>query len=260
MSNLSLSVVILAKNEELNIQACLESISGWTREIIVVDDESLDRTSEIAHRFTGKIFRRKMINEGEQRNWGYSQAAGDWILSLDADERVSPELKEEIERVLIYPADYQAFDIPFRNYIGEYLVRYCGWYPASKVRLFQKGRARYEEVNVHPRLFVDGKVGHLTKDIIHKGHRDFGHFLEKVNRQTDREAQKWMDSGQEVPVGKIARRTVDRFFRSYIGKKGFKDGWVGFMVAYFASFYQIMSYAKYREMKALKQSSVGGEQ
>ena len=252
MGKLPLSVVVLTKNEEKNIQECLESIYNWADEIIVADDESTDKTVEIAKRFTNRILHRKMENEGTHRNWAYAQAKNEWVLSLDADEIVSEELKKEISEVL--PATkFHAFDMPLRNYIGTYWVRHSGWYPAGKLRLFMKSRFQYEEVEVHPRVFLDGQTGHLTQDIVHKGHPDFEHFLASLNRQTTLEARKWVQTGRHMSLGRAIWRTIDRFPRVFIRKQGYRDGFIGFMIAFFASLYQIMSYAKYWELKKPKQ-------
>jgi len=248
MGKLPLSVVVITKNEENNIADCLKSVFGWADELIVVDDESRDRTVEIAREFTDKILHRRMDNEGMHRNWAYGQASHEWVLSLDADEIVSPELREEISQI-IDTNQYHAFSIPLRNYIGSYWVQHSGWYPAGKLRLFMKSRFKYEEVPVHPKVFLDGNTGHLTKDIIHKGYPDFEHFLASLNRQTTLEAQKWIQTGRQMSLGRAVWRTLDRFPRIYFGKKGYKDGFIGFMIAFFASLYQVMSYAKYREMK-----------
>ncbi len=243
-----LSVVVIAKNEEKNIDECLRSVHGWADEIVIVDDESSDRTVELAKKYTDRIFHRKMEIEGVHRNWAYAQARNEWVLSLDADEHLSEELKEEIRQVL-KDTKFYAFSIPLRNYIGSYWVRHSGWYPAGKLRLFMKSRFKYEEVGVHPRVFVDGQTGHLTKDIVHKGYPDFEHFLASLNRQTTLEAEKWIQTGRQMSLGRAVWRTLDRFPRSFIRKQGYKDGFIGFMIAFFASLYQIISYAKYWEMK-----------
>ena len=247
MDKLPLSVVVLTKNEEKNIEDCLKSVSGWASEIVVVDDESSDRTVELAKRYTGRILYRRMDNEGIHRNWAYAQAQNEWVLSLDADETASEELKKEISQILP-GTKFHAFDIPLRNYIGTYWVRHGGWYPANKLRLFIKDRFKYEEVGVHPKVFLQGDTGHLTKDIIHKGYPDFEHFLASINRQTTLEAKKWIETGRKMSAGRALWRTVDRFFRRFIGKRGYKDGFIGFMIAFFDSFYQFMSFAKYWEM------------
>lgn len=247
MKKLPLTVVIITKNEENNIVECLESVYGWADEIVLVDDESTDRTIEIAKKYTDRIFHRKMDNEGRHRNWAYAQARNEWVLSLDADELVSPELRDEISAILP-TTDCQAFAIPLKTYIGDYWVKHSGWYPASKVRMFMKSKQWYEEVEVHPKLMNMIKTGTLKKDIIHKGYPDFAHFIASLNRQTTLEARKWIQTGRKMTAGKMLWRTLDRFPRVFIGKKGYKDGFIGFMVAFFAALYQLMSYAKYWEM------------
>jgi len=245
---INLSVVVLTKNEENNIGDCLQSISGWASEIIVVDDESTDKTVEIAAKYTDKIIKKKMVVEGRHRNWAYAQAKNSWVLSLDADEQVTPELRQEITEA-VKTADFVAFSIPLRNFIGNYWVRHGGWYPAAKVRLFRQDKFKYEEAEVHPRVFIDGQCGHLRSDIVHKGYPDIEHFLSSVNRQSTLEAVKWINTNRKMSLGRIIWRTVDRFFRRYLRKKAYKDGLYGFVIAYFDSLYQILSYVKYREMK-----------
>lgn len=247
----NVSVVVLTKNEEANIKDCLESVKGWADEIIVVDDESTDKTLDIVKSFTEKTFIRKMDVEGRHRNWAYAKAKNDWVLSLDADEKVTPELRDEISEA-VKTREFSAFDIPLRNYIGSYWVKHGGWYPASKVRLFNKNKFKYEEAEVHPRVFIDGPCGHLKGDIIHKGYPDLEHFLGSINRQSTLEAVKWINTNRKMSLGRIIWRTVDRFFRRYLRKKAYKDGLYGFVISYFDSLYQVLSYLKYREMKLAK--------
>lgn len=251
-SKFSLSVVVLTKNEENNIAECLESVK-WADDIIIVDDESSDKTAQICRKFTERIYSRKMDVEGRHRNWAYAQAKNDWVLSLDADEKVSEELKREIREALKKNTQYAAFSIPLRNYIGSHWVRYGGWYPAGKVRLFRKDKFKYEEVKVHPRVFINGECGHLTKDIIHKGYPDLAHFLDSLNRQTTWEAEKWFLQNKPMKFGRFLYRTLDRFIRTYFAKKGYKDGFIGFAVAFFSGLYQFMSYLKYKELTLPKE-------
>lgn len=244
-----LSVVVLTKNEEKNIKACLESVYNWADEIIVIDDESGDKTAEIArNQYGAQIIHRKMDIEGRQRNFAYAQARNQWVLSLDADERVTPELREEINAALSQDTPYNGFTIPRRNYIGDYWVRYGGWYPSPQLKLFRKDKFRYEEAAVHPRAFMDEPCGHLKKDIIHYSYKNIEDFISKMNNQTTREAQKWHAQNKPMRLGKFIWRSYDRFFRAYLGKKGWKDGFRGFVLAYFAGLYQFLSYLKYREI------------
>lgn len=260
MSKVPVSAVIITKNEEDNIDMCLKSLHGWADEIVIVDDESSDKTVELASQYTDCIFHRKMDVEGKHRNWAYKKARNEWVISLDADEYVTEDLKAEIDQTLP-GTEHSAFSIPLINFIGSYQVRYSGWYPAAKTRLFKKSVFRYEEVKVHPRAFLDddGSCGHLTKDIVHKGYPNLEHFLGSLNRQTTWEAEKWIETGRKVKFGKMLWRTFDRFGRTYFRKKGYKDGFFGFIIAYFASLYQIMSYMKYRHM-LYEQKVVNGEE
>lgn len=243
-----LSVVIITKNEENNIADCLNSVQ-WADEAVVVDDFSQDRTVEIARRFTDKIFQRRMDVEGIHRNWAYQKAKNEWVLSLDADEMTTAELGAEIKKLLETPPRFNGFAIPLRNYIGDHWVRHGGWYPAGKLRLFRKDKFRYEEVGVHPRAHLDGEWSCLKSDIIHKGYPDFGHFLSSLNWQTQQEGKKWVDDKRKMSFGFAMQKAVGRFFKTFVMKKGYKDGFVGFMVAFFAGLYQIMSYARYWELK-----------
>ena len=248
-ANVLLSVVVITRNEERNIKDCLESVE-WADEIIIVDDNSTDKTVEIAQRYTDRIFHRKMDIEGRHRNWAYDQARNSWVLSLDADERVTPELKEEIEKAITDPGEFKGFIIPRRNYIGDYWVKYGGWYPSGQLKIFKKEEFRWEEAEVHPRAFLKGPANNLKNDLIHYSYKDFEDFVSKMNKQTTLEAKKWVRDKREMGSGKAFWRTLDRFCRTYFRKKAYKNGFTGFMISVFAGLYQILSYAKYREMKS----------
>ena len=250
---INLSVVVLTKNEERNIDRCLDSVAGWANEIVVVDDESTDRTIDIASRYTDRIITRKMDIEGSHRNFAYAQAKNAWVLSLDADEVATEELKTEIKSVLAKHTEYNGFTIPRRNFIGDYWVRYGGWYPSPQLKLFRKDKFRYEEVGVHPRAFMDDPCGHLKSDIIHYSYRNIEDFLGKLNNQTTREAEKWFQQNKPMRLGRFIWRTIDRSVRTYIGRKGYKDGFIGFVVAFNAGLYQFISYLKYRELVLRKE-------
>lgn len=253
-----LSVVIIAKNEARRLKECLESVWGWAGEIILVDDESTDATREIAAAYADKILVRKMIVEGEHRNWAYAQAKFEWVLSLDADERVTPRLKQEIEETLAQKyTDVSAYTIPRKNFLGNYWLRWAGQYPSPQLKLFRKDKFRWEEVEVHPRAFLNGQCRHLKAPLLHYTYDDFGDFLGKLNRQTTLEAKKWIEvykvnpkkANYKMNFPHALWRYIDRFIRNYIVKRGFRDGFIGFMVSFFSSLYQIISYAKYWEMK-----------
>ncbi|MFH1552377.1 MAG: glycosyltransferase family 2 protein [Candidatus Omnitrophota bacterium] len=249
MEKTPVTAVVITYNEEEMLDECLGSLA-WVDELIVVDDESTDSTREIAKKYTDKVFVRKMDNEGRHRNWAYAQASNNWVLSIDADERVTEELSAEIADLLKGTPQYKAYAIPRRNYIGDYWLRYGGEYPASQTRLFLKDEFKYEEVEVHPRAFMKGDTGYLKGDIIHYSHKDITDYLRSLNGHTTLEAKKWYQTGRKMSAGHAIWRGLDRcFYRRLLRKKGYKDGIYGFTVAFFSGAYQIVSYLKYREMQ-----------
>ncbi|MGB2660819.1 MAG: glycosyltransferase family 2 protein [Candidatus Omnitrophota bacterium] len=249
MTKTPVSVIVITKNEEENIAECLES-AAWVDEIIVVDDESTDSTRDIAKKYADKVFTRKMENEGRHRNWAYDQARNDWILSLDADERITEELSEEVSELLKNKPGFKAYTIPRRNYIGDHWLRYGGEYPAPQTRLFLKGEFKYEEAEVHPRALMEGDCGHLKGDFIHYSHRDIADYIRSLNNQTTLEARKWFLTDRKMSLGHAVWRALDRcFYRRLLRKKAYKDGIYGIVVAVFSGMYQLISYMKYREMK-----------
>jgi glycosyltransferase involved in cell wall biosynthesis len=246
---LPLSVVILTKNEAGRIRECLASV-GWAAEVLVVDDDSADDTRALAESLGARVVRRTMDIEGRHRNWAHAQAAHEWILSLDADERVTPELAEELKELFRAEPPNELYTIQRRNYIGGRWIRHGGWYPSAQIKLFKRSIFKWEETTVHPRAFSNSPEGRLTQDLIHYTYRDLKDFVAKMNRQTTLEAQKWVADGRRIKLGKALWRGADRFWRSFVGKKGFRDGRLGFILAVMGGMYQVVSYAKYVELKA----------
>lgn len=245
--NVPLSVVVLAKNEQERIADCLRSV-GWADERLVVDDESSDETVRIAESLGARVLKRKMDIEGSHRNWAHAQARHEWVLSLDADERVTPGLAAEIAGLLRDGTPYDLYAIPRRNFLGNRWIRHGGWYPSAQVKLFRKSVFRWEETTVHPRAFAEGPCGTLRHDLIHLSYRDADDFIRKLDRQTTLEAEKWLQDGRRIGLGKALWRTVDRFLRSYLLKQGFREGRLGFFIARMAGRYQWTSFRKYTEL------------
>ena len=260
MEKIPVSVIVIAKNEASRIGRTLDPVVAWADEVIVVDDESTDATASIAQQKGAKVLKKKMEKEGAHRNWAHAQARNEWILSLDADEVPTEELKEEIAGILKKP-EADAYTIPRRNFIGDYWLQWGGFYPASQIKLIRKAKFKWEEVEVHPRAFLEGPCGHLTKDLLHYTYKDCADFLKKLNSQTTLEARKWFNYSKENPkkaaykmnVTHTLWRMFDRFMRTYFRKRGYRDGFIGFMMACFASLYQLVAYAKYRELQKEKE-------
>ncbi len=242
-----LSVIVLTKNEAGRIRECIESVR-WAGEILVVDDESTDGTVALAEQLGARVVRRRMENEGRHRNWAAEQARYEWILSVDADERVTPELAQELQQLLRQETQpHETYAIPRRNFIGTRWIRYGGWYPSAQLKLFKRSVFRWEETTVHPRAISQSSFGTLHGDILHYSYRDLADFIEKQNRQTSLEAQKWILDGRRMPLPKALWRSADRFFRAYLSKQGYRDGFLGFTAAWLGGLYQFLAWAKYWE-------------
>jgi len=254
MTRPKISLVVIAKNEEGNIVECLTSAEGWVDEMVVVDDESTDRTHALSRQFTDKVFVRKMELEGRHRNWGVDQASNDWVLFLDADERLTPELQKEIDGVLSdHDGRTVAYWIPSRNYLGKRELRYGGW-SVGHIRLYDRRYVRWKELAhdlVHPGITIaQGYRGaELKKQMIHYNYRDLEEFIQKVNRQSTLEALKFHLQGRKIGLLHGLWRCFDRFWKRYVYKMGFRDGYYGFVAAFLSGFYQLAAYSKLREIQ-----------
>ncbi len=248
MEKTPLSVVVLTHNSEKKLEDCLKSVS-WADDIVIVDDLSTDKTLEIARRYTERVIVRKWDFEGRQRNFAYSQAKNEHVLSLDSDERVTPELAKEIQELIASGWQYDGYDVPHRNYFGTYWIRHGGWYPNAKTKLFKKSKFRYEdEGEYHPRSLMPGKRGLMKGELIHLAIDNFTNMIGKLNHMTSFEARKWFRERRKIGFLKMARKALHRFFKSYVLQRGYRDGWIGFMLAADSGLYQLFSYAKYWEL------------
>ncbi len=248
-NHVPLTIAIITKNEEKRIASCLQT-AAWANEILILDDESTDKTVEIAKSMGARCLKRKMDVEGKHRNFLYSQAKNEWVLSLDADEHVTPELQKEIgEVVSANDPGFSGYSVPMRIFMGSRWIHGAGYYPSPRLKLFRRDKFRYEETGVHPRVFLDGKCGRLKSEILHYSFRDWSHFIEKFNRETDLEAAKWIQDKRKMSFALAFYKACDRFLRAYIGKKGYQDGYMGFLLSCFSSWYQLVTFAKYYDLK-----------
>ncbi len=250
-----ITIAIMAKNEEKRIRPCLDSVA-WADEILIVDDESTDQTVKIATSYGARCIPRKLDIEGRHRNFLYAQARNEWVLSLDADEHVTPELAKEITEVIQKnDPKYAGYAIPMKIFIGTRWIKAAGYYPSARLKMFRRDKFKYEEASVHPRVFLDGQCGRLQGELMHYSFRDFSHFIAKFNRETDLEAGKWVQDKRKMSFGRAFYKATDRFFRAYLMKKGYQDGFQGFMMSCFSSWYQLVTYAKYWELKQKSEAS-----
>ncbi|MEW5838904.1 MAG: glycosyltransferase family 2 protein [Pseudomonadota bacterium] len=227
---MKLSVVLITLNEAARLAATLESVA-WADEIIVLDAGSTDATVEIARSYAGHV----AVNAdwqgfGVQKNRALDMATGDWVLSLDADERVSPELAAEIRAELHNPqADVYALP-RLSSYLGREM-RHGGWWPDEVVRLFKRGTARFSPDVVHERLLYAGTPARLNQVLRHESFNSLEQVLDKVNRYSSAGAEKLAAQGRKAGLGAAVGRALWMFLRTYIFKAGFLDGREGFMLA-----------------------------
>ncbi|HLJ85979.1 MAG TPA: glycosyltransferase family 2 protein [Candidatus Angelobacter sp.] len=248
---MSLSVCIITYNEEANIGRTLASVKGLADEAIVVDSGSTDRTVAIAQEFGAKVFVEEWKGFARQKNSSLAKATGDWILSLDADEEVSPELAASIREVLqaTSPA-FDGYEMPRRNLYMNHWIRRSGYYPDRKLRLVRKGAAEFELRAVHEDMKMQGKKGRLEGDLIHHAYATLEDFIEHANRYSSLGASMVVEKRHAAfNVVDIVLRPLVRFIYSYFFRLGFLDGRVGLLVYLNHAAYVSWKYAKAWEME-----------
>lgn len=243
---MDISAVIITLNEEANIEACLASVS-WAREIVVVDAESEDRTREIALRFTREVHEKKWEGYSEAKGFAIGKASSEWVLSLDADERATPELRREIES-LPAEAAVDGYMVPIKPlFLGRW-IRHCGWYPGYKLRLFRKELASVTPRKLHEGIRVRGDTGRLQNPLLHYAYPTVRSYFEKFSRYTDTAARELYEQGRRARAFDIVARPFFSFLKTYFAKRGFLDGLEGFILCVFSSLYVMVKYVKLREM------------
>lgn len=245
---MEISAVLIVLNEEKRLEAALKSVQGVAAELVVVDGGSTDGTVRLAKRYTDKVFERPWTNFADQKNFANSKATRPWILSLDADERVSPGLKEEILALGEGEPACDGFSIPRQVfYLGRW-IRHSGWYPDRKVRLFRAGRARWEGDYVHETLVFSGPSARLAGPIHHFTYAGIADHVARINRFSDLGAQKLYAKGKKCRLIHLVGWPAGRFIRSYVLKLGFLDGFPGFVIAVLNGYSVFIRYAKLREI------------
>lgn len=244
-----LSVITLAFNEEHNMAACLETVK-WADEIIVVDSGSTDKTVELAKHYTSNVLTVEWKGYGATKNLALDRATGDWILWLDADERVPVELAEEIRAILREDAPlYSGYSVARRAFFLGRWIKHCGWYPGRVTRLFRKEKSRFTETNVHEQIVVVGRIAPLRHDLLHYTDPDLHHYFHKFNRYTTLAARDVRNAGRKFSLLDLLIRPVFVFFKMYIVKRGFLDGLQGFILCVVSSAYVFVKYAKLWELE-----------
>lgn len=243
---MGISATIITWNEEANIRACLESLA-WVDEIVVCDAISEDATVAICQEHGAKVVREPWLGYARQKNRCLELASQDWILSVDADERVSPALRAEIERAA-GSGEHDGYRIPRRNYFGGRWIRHGGWYPDYTLRLFRRGRGRFIDREVHEEVQVAGTVGTLREPLEHRTYRDIADFLHRMDRYSTLSALEYHKQGRRPRLMDLLLRPPATFLKMYLLRWGVLDGYAGFLLATLSACYTFAKYAKLREL------------
>jgi glycosyltransferase involved in cell wall biosynthesis len=224
-----LSVILICKDEEEDIEACLDALT-WADELVVVDAYSSDRTPELVGRYTQHLFQRQWTGFGAQKQFALEQARGDWVLSIDADERVSEALAREIQETLKAPS-WDGYEIPRRSsYCGQ-AIRFGGWQSDRVLRLFRRERARFSQDLVHERVILEGSLGQLKQPLQHNAFRDHHEVLDKLNRYSSLWAEQHRDRPLPLPLTQAILRGLWAFLRTWLLRGAILDGRGGLMLA-----------------------------
>jgi glycosyltransferase involved in cell wall biosynthesis len=247
MSGPKLSALVVAHNEAAQLADCLKPLA-FADELVVVLDRCTDASRDIAAMHGAKLVEGAWPLEGDRRNTGLDACTGDWILEVDADERLPAALGEEI-RAAIAAAPSGHFLIPFDNYIGDRLVRYgwgASWGVSAAPRLSAKGCKRWGNQRIHPKLDLKGPQGRLKTPIVHMVDRDISDMLRRLDRYTTARAQDLRESGEVGSLGHNFRRMFSRFWKCYVARRGYREGAWGVLIALMAALYPILSHLKAR--------------
>lgn len=254
------SVCFIVMNEAERIEESLRSVA-WADEIVVVDSGSTDGTVEICERYTDRVLHQDFLGHIEQKNFALDQATNEWVLSLDGDEVLSPDLAREIQRELAaHHADTDGFLMPrMTRYLGRW-IRHGSWYPDRKLRLWRRSSGRWGGVNPHDRVELSCETPRtrtLQEPILHYSYRDVSHHVRTIDSFTTITAREWHKRGKRVSLLHLITHPVAKFFEVYIWKRGFLDGLPGFLIAIHTVYYTFLKYAKLHEIELERTAARG---
>jgi glycosyltransferase involved in cell wall biosynthesis len=240
------SVIVTTYNEARNIEDCLESV-GWADEVLVVDSYSTDDTLELARKYPVQILEREYFGSAAQKNWSMDQVKHNWVLILDADERVPEELAREILSLAAEGPKFNGYYIRRRNILLDRTIRHSGWSTDKVIRFFDKGKGRYPNRRVHTDLDISGPIPTLRNPLIHYTYRDFDQYFEKLLNYAEWGAAQGFREGRRVGFMAVAGRPFWRFVRTYIFQLGFLDGLHGLAVCGLQSVAVFLKYLRHWE-------------
>lgn len=240
------SSVLISCNEERRISACLESLF-WADEIVVVDSGSTDETVSIARRYTDRVFTIPWQGFGLQKQTAVNLASHDLVFVIDCDERVTPELAQELQLLASAPTLLPAYSVPRRTFVSNREIRHCGWYPDRTVRFFDRSQSHFSDSPVHERVIVTGALGACRHHLLHYSFDGFADMLRKMNRYTDMGAEQLHAAGRRANVIDVTIRPLYTFLRTYLLQQGFRDGFPGYLVSVSNAVSVFSKYAKLME-------------
>jgi glycosyltransferase involved in cell wall biosynthesis len=245
-----LSIVIITYNEEENIARCLESVKELASEIVVVDSLSADRTEELCRSYGCRFIRREFDGYGTQKQFAVDQASSDWVLSLDADEVLSDELRREIRETMEQPVIKETGFELRRSlvYLGK-ILRHGGAGNEYHLRLFNRRYGQFTQVKVHESIRVSGKTRRLKGEFLHYSYRNLSHHVEKLNSYTSGAAEEYVQKGKKYPAWWVAIKFPVSFMQFYCCKGGFLDGYPGFIWSLLGALYGSLKIAKTIELR-----------
>jgi glycosyltransferase involved in cell wall biosynthesis len=238
-----LSVTIITKNEEKNIERCLKSVQ-WASEIIVVDSFSSDSTVEYCRQLNATVIQREWEGYSKQKEFALLQAKNEWILSLDADEEVPEELAVEIQSIILRENETVGYEIPRKSFFLGKWMKHGGWYPGYQLRLFKKSKIEMNHRPVHEGFVAHGSVGRLACSINHYTYHSIHQYLEKMNDYTSLDVINKIGNGRTIYWYHFLLNPLATFLRMYISLSGWKDGFLGFLLAYYSSLYTLLVFTK----------------
>ena len=245
-----LTVIVPTFNEEDNIRRCLDSVS-WADDVFVVDSFSTDRTVELAREYTPHLVQHEYVNSATQKNWAISQvkSESDWLMVLDADETVTPALREKVQSILRDGTDCNGFRIRRENlFLGE-LIRHSGWHNDYLVRLWRNGKGHYEDLAVHSDVIVEGRVGTIREALLHDSYPTLDGYTERLGRYSSWSASDLQKRGASAGWVNLTLRPLWRFFRMFVLQRGFLDGRRGLMISTFSAFGVFLKYSRLWDRK-----------
>jgi glycosyltransferase involved in cell wall biosynthesis len=242
-----LSVTVIALNQEGNIGECLAS-AAFADDIVVVDTGSTDRTIEVARTYTDRVFTTSWRGFGRTKNYALDQARGNWVFSLDTDERVPAALREEIEAVVTANGPLHGYRVPRKNYFCGRWIRHLGWYPDFTLRLFRRDQGCFKDREVHEEVVVAGPVGNLQTPLDHYSYRSVSEYVTRMDRYARLAAIELAKRGRRPYPGELVYRPLFTFLHLYFLRQGFLEGTTGYTLAVLMSMYKFLKYYYLREL------------